>query len=478
MSWIAAGVIFGTYLGNKSGGRSNPVPEQQPYGEAMREGLQAQIDLAPDMFAAEKEFAPQKQDLDMELLRNALFGSDTQQGLLDMYGGPGTGARVQESGMGEFSRDQASLDQRSKVEGDMALIKEYGAEAREAFKQDNPLLDALEADALGTVGGEGQSSELVSGLEQSALEGLQGQSTDPMVALMEQSAMQGIQGQSNDPMVALMERDAMQALEQGGRLSSSQKRELSQPILAQYAAAGRTMDNASMQDLFRRTDDVRNQRMNEARVYGTQLTGMRDQRLNESRAFGAHLTGQRDQRLNQARASGTQLAGMQDQRLNQSRAYGTRVAGMHQQFDPMLAILGRQGAGQQLYGQQMGTAGGLNPGQVFNPEAGAGYNSQIYANQVSLAGSLASANAQERAGAYGAGGQIASAWMQKYCHVAREVYGETNPRWLEFFFWKELDGPKWFRNLYNRHSERIAKFISNKPRLKNLIRRWMDKRIA
>ena len=116
------------------------------------------------MMAAEKEFAPQKQELDQQLLRDALFGTDTQQGLLDMYGGPGTAARVQESGMGQYTRDQAALDQRSKVEGDMALVREYSAEAREAFKQDNPLLAALEADALGTVGGEGQPSELVSGL--------------------------------------------------------------------------------------------------------------------------------------------------------------------------------------------------------------------------------------------------------------------------------------------------------------------------
>jgi hypothetical protein len=37
---------------------------------------------------------------------------------------------------------------------------------------------------------------------------------------------------------------------------------------------------------------------------------------------------------------------------------------------------------------------------------------------------------------------------------------------------------KWFRNLYLKHGEAFAAFIKNKPMLKNVIRRWMDSRIA
>jgi len=63
------------------------------------------------------------------------------------------------------------------------------------------------------------------------------------------------------------------------------------------------------------------------------------------------------------------------------------------------------------------------------------------------------------------------------CHVAREVFGADNPEWLMFYDWKELKAPAWFRKLYNRFSEQVARFISNKPRLKNIIRGWMRSRI-
>lgn len=270
------------------------IPAQQSYGEAYRDSLQSQIELAPQLMASEREFAPQRQQLDIDLLRSALYGSEGQAGLLDMYGGAGAGARAQEIGMGQYSREQATADKRAQVEGDMALVREYGAEARDALREANPLMEALE-------------------------------------------------------------RDAMQSLDNQGRLNDEQRREMSQPLLAQYASAGRVMDNAAAQDLFRRTDNVRNQR------------------------------------------------------LNQARAYGTQVAGMRQQYDPFMAILGRQGAGNRIYGQQMLMAGGLNQGPFFNPESGVNYAGQAYANRVGLAGAQASAAAQRQSGLFGALGTIGGA---------------------------------------------------------------------
>jgi hypothetical protein len=64
-----------------------------------------------------------------------------------------------------------------------------------------------------------------------------------------------------------------------------------------------------------------------------------------------------------------------------------------------------------------------------------------------------------------------------FCWVAREVYGVDNPKWIEFREWMIIDAPAWFRNLYVRFGERIAEFISNKPILKNIIRKWMDSKI-
>jgi hypothetical protein len=56
------------------------------------------------------------------------------------------------------------------------------------------------------------------------------------------------------------------------------------------------------------------------------------------------------------------------------------------------------------------------------------------------------------------------------CWVAREVFGATNPMWMLFRDWKETDGPKWLKLLYNKFGERVARFIRNKPGLKSLIK--------
>ena len=67
--------------------------------------------------------------------------------------------------------------------------------------------------------------------------------------------------------------------------------------------------------------------------------------------------------------------------------------------------------------------------------------------------------------------------FHKRCWVAREVYGEDNPKWLQFRAWVTSGAPAWFRKSYDKYGERFAQFISNKPRTKELIRRWMDTKI-
>ena len=76
----------------------------------------------------------------------------------------------------------------------------------------------------------------------------------------------------------------------------------------------------------------------------------------------------------------------------------------------------------------------------------------------------------------GAIGSVVGGWIG--CWVAREAYGANNPRWLLFRQWLIEDSPRWFLSLYMKHGERFAKFISNKPWLKAIIRRWMDRKIA
>ncbi len=64
------------------------------------------------------------------------------------------------------------------------------------------------------------------------------------------------------------------------------------------------------------------------------------------------------------------------------------------------------------------------------------------------------------------------------CWCAREVYGVDNPAWLEFRHWMLNDAPGWFRRLYLRFGERVAAWLRDKPRLKRLVRVWMDTKRA
>ena len=67
--------------------------------------------------------------------------------------------------------------------------------------------------------------------------------------------------------------------------------------------------------------------------------------------------------------------------------------------------------------------------------------------------------------------------MKGKCWVAREVYGINNYKWLLFRDYLSNESPIWFKNIYIKHGEKFAKFISNKPLLKSIIKLWMNKKI-
>ena len=161
--------------------------------------------------------------------------------------------------------------------------------------------------------------------------------------------------------------------------------------------------------------------------------------------------------------------------------------------DPFQAILGRQSGAMGYGAQQMGMAQQLGS-QAIGPRAvdyNAGlnlamqnasnlgsYNTAIYGSQAQLAGANAQARGAMIGGAFQGIGAIGAGLASKPCWVAREVYGETNPKWLLFREWLMNNAPSWFRNLYLKHGEKFADWIADKPVLKSIIRKWMDSRIA
>jgi hypothetical protein len=64
------------------------------------------------------------------------------------------------------------------------------------------------------------------------------------------------------------------------------------------------------------------------------------------------------------------------------------------------------------------------------------------------------------------------------CWVAREVYGADNPKWVEFREWMLTKASDNLRNFYLKHGEKIAESIRNKPKIKAIIRKWMDSKIG
>jgi hypothetical protein len=146
-------------------------------------------------------------------------------------------------------------------------------------------------------------------------------------------------------------------------------------------------------------------------------------------------------------------------------------------------LLGRPsaaiGLGGQVLGQaQQGAAGPMGP-QLFDPNMGINMALQQRSQDINYQGAMAQAGAARSAGRSSMFGSILGgvASAIPFCWVAREVYGIENPKWLEFRYWMLNDAPSWFRNLYIKYGERIAKFISNKPRIKSIIRKWMNTKI-
>jgi len=148
----------------------------------------------------------------------------------------------------------------------------------------------------------------------------------------------------------------------------------------------------------------------------------------------------------------------------------------------------------------VGQAGGFNtasyatnPFQFVNPNAGlegAQTSASIYNTMqnaaASMYGSQVGAISRSYTSPSQAFGNIASGLGSMFsfggtipigCWVAREVYGEENPKWMQFRSWLLEKAPRWLVDAYCKFGPAVAKFISNKPWIKAIIRKWMDGRI-
>ena len=168
----------------------------------------------------------------------------------------------------------------------------------------------------------------------------------------------------------------------------------------------------------------------------------------------------------------------------EARQAGASAFGQTRQVgaDPSQFLFGRPSQftamGSGLYGQAFNLAGQQSGPQLFDPNVGINMAMQRQSNQFGLLGAQAQADATRSAGLMQGLGALGGGFLARPgCWVAREVYGIENPKWLMFRTWLFNDAPSRFRTLYIKYGERCAKFISNKPVLKTIIRKWMNTRI-
>ncbi len=281
-------------------------------------------------------------------------------------------------------------------------------------------------------------------------------------------------GRVNDLQRSL-EQQAASELAAGSKLTAREQRDLQEASRSAFGARGQGGSNRALLGEM------------ESRLAGNR------QRLAERRAFAAGVSGQ-GEAMRKSRYQDTMGAGAQQfGQMAQAQQLGLAQQGMDQQvalnalqasrmIDPSQAILGRGLTASNAGAFQQTAGGGIAANQMnFNPmqnQYASNLNAQNY--QGALAGAAGQMQAQQYNAANSADmwGTGIGAAVGLLCWVAREVYGPDNPRWLEFRKWVIFHSPVWFLKTYIKYGEQFAKFIANKPRLKGLIRTWMDTKIS
>lgn len=168
-------------------------------------------------------------------------------------------------------------------------------------------------------------------------------------------------------------------------------------------------------------------------------------------------------------------------RMNQRRGFAGQTLGYNQAVvgDPFMQILGRSGqaigAANSLAQQGQGQVSQAGAGNLYDPFRDA-YSTMFHNQDIAAANSAANKQmaGQIIGGALGAAGSIGGGLM---CWAAREVFGETNPKWLQFRNWLLNDGPADLRAWYIANGEKLAAALKADPKEKGWVREFMEGKI-
>jgi hypothetical protein len=191
-------------------------------------------------------------------------------------------------------------------------------------------------------------------------------------------------------------------------------------------------------------------------------------------------------------------------RLSQAAGAAQLYAGIYPQLNAP-TFTGNAGASPNLLASFLGGAGssaGYAAGQFGSPFNN--YSSNLYDTnlgaQINYNNTIANLRAQGasqiaggatnmvggmgNAGMFGGGGGGGGGYVganpggggywSGWCWVAREVFGEADPRWQQFRGWLLAEAPAKLRGVYLRCGERFAKKLRTRPKLKAAVKVWMS----
>jgi hypothetical protein len=434
------------------GSKGPEAPPPRDYYKETTDALQAQVNMAPQLYAAEAAYRPMYQRLELGGYRNTLLG--------------------------RVNPEDLSAQSRSEFDAAMSDYANSGIKIAELKAQKARLL-------AGNDGGSGIYSG-IAGVA-AAAGGVEG--IDREISRLEllSKAKPDAASYSDRGLISILEQDVLPAFARSEAATQTYQRSAD---IADVERLGRRASEAYL------NADPRSKSLLEAinaeAMRSLQAgSGLTD----EQRRYALQTS--RQGMADRGMAFGNQGIGadvLSTYQLGEARRTASlqnagAVLGLNKQFtaDPFAAILGRQGqafnAGMSQQQFASGFASNIGP-RLFSPESQ--YMSDLQGSNQQTAASYAAAKAQMQSGmmqgigslvggAITGGGSFALASATKAaCWVARAVYGEDNPKWLIFRGWMLNESPEWFRSLYLKHGEAFAEFIKDKPMLRAVIQVGMD----
>ena len=518
-----------------------PQPPPRDIGQETTASLQALINLAPEIFRMESTYGPQYTGLELSNLHDLLNGLSVggghtpQPGLLSLYENSILPHMLDTTSAirGQDISDLSNF-------GPEAVAALLGADPTRGRYLDM-LDERVNSEIGRLNESDGQRDDWLSQIMSTVqggmprTEGLLDSFVGPQATAPRTTAPSAI----SSPLSRELSRQANEELRLGGDLSADQIRDVTQATRAGFSDRGMVRSGDAIMDEIANRHDYRMSRQNQRRAFADQVLGREHEAFGLGTQAANAINMAEIGRANtmnaaeQARVDAYMgllgaTSGFEGTNLNNMLGVHGLLAGRDDESmgllgqainmrgsvlgDPMLQVLGRPSGAGSMAGGLLGAGQGMlgaGPSGMFDPMNnyasglfGGNQNlaGSIYGSQAGLMGSNFGASAGLMGSMYGADQGLAGARANArasltsnivggllggggaaiggiFCWVAREVYGEDDPRWLKFRVWLHAHAPDWFYRLYARHGQRFARWLHNKPRIKNIVRRWMDTKV-